>query len=373
MRPYDATVLDFYDDRGLLLRELVDDPGLIPDFVKTAEQVDQGAHPELFALVLQEEGRAHKKYSTADAGNTWLSTLYFYETHDRLPEEAQKVAAARLVEACEHYHIEVPDFLYEVIGSIAGEIPDSHIVDVGGKAPPMQKVSHLEKEEVLYAIERSDGSKYYPLTDAKSVKTASEYFSTNHRSMVPRERREFAVKVASLAERGALPVSEAVKDYAGQEYSPHLKGHLATRYLHLTHSEAAPEVREKLVKVASLRQKVEPEDFAQALENFDRESGLDALWDREVPDPWYSTFATEKLAKGALPETQSFEVGVDRVTETELRHLASSGKRTVAAHFDSAIANAFEKDPIGVFKSMPLPQKRVMARMAASFGTVASQ
>lgn len=371
MRKFEATTLDFYDDGGKILKELVNNPQEIPDFVKVAQAVDQKSHSELFALALHEDGKVLKKFATADAGNTWLSTLYFYETHDRLPLEAQKVASANLIDACENFGIEIPEFLYEIAdGPVEG-----NFVDVTDKAPPMQKsASAVEREDVVYAIERSDGSKYYPLKDAKSVKVASEYFSENYRNMVPRERREYAVKVASVAKKAAMPLPDVLRKYASSSVSPNVEAHLTSRYLYLVDSDANPEIRNRLVKLASVRNSVQADDLASALEQFDRETGLDNLWDSLISDPYYSVFALEKVAKGAVEAPESFDLDDNTtVTTQELMWLGERGKKQMVHNFGWDVANAFEKDPVAIFKSMPTPQKKVIARMASSYSPVAGQ
>ena len=201
MPSLDATIYDIYDDSGALLKSLVPEEDELPDFVKTASVVGQDANSRLFALVMVDDGRVLKKYATADAGNTWLSALYFSLNKDLLPEEAQKVAAANLIEACEAHNIDAPPSLWDIADGPAA----TNIVDVSG-ATLRTKVASV-REDVPYAIERADGSSYYPLRDAAHVTTAMDYFERNHGQFVPRERREYAVKVAAEAEKGALPVS----------------------------------------------------------------------------------------------------------------------------------------------------------------------
>ncbi|NIP33400.1 MAG: hypothetical protein GWO27_00670, partial [Thermoplasmata archaeon] len=126
MRAFQAGTYDIQDDGGQLLKEVVPDLDDVPDFVKTASAVDQESNSRLFALVMVDDGQVMKKFATADPGNTWLSTLYFAFTKDNLPEEAQKIAAANLIEACDYFDIEAPEMLWDV----AGEPTDTNIVDV---------------------------------------------------------------------------------------------------------------------------------------------------------------------------------------------------------------------------------------------------
>jgi hypothetical protein len=361
MRSYEAGVFDIYDDGGNILKEAVPDQHGLPDFVKTASLMRQQDNSRLFALVMVDDGKVMKKFATADRGNTWLSTLYFAFTRDKLPEEAQKVAAANLVEACEAFDIAPPDYLFDV----ADGPSDTNIVDVTGLRPPMQKVAHVEKEEVEYAIERADGSKHYPLRNAAEVQTAQDYFERNVGEFVPRERREYAVKVAAKARQGRLPIKPAVAKYAGAGWNPAVEGHITQRYVHLTDVGAELGVKEQLVKIA--HSNLEPEQMAHALEVFDREFGLDAMWDRELADPWFAiTGEFVKEAKGDIKPDKTWDLGDTRVTSADLNRLAERGLATIINSLGDDFAKAFQANPIVQFEALPAPQKKFVARMATN-------
>lgn len=364
MRSFHAGTYDIQDDGGMLLKRLVPDVDDIPDFVKTAEAVNQTSNSRLFALVMVDDGDVMKKFATADPGNTWLSALYFAFTKDDLPEEAQKVAAANLIEACDAFEIEAPEFLWDIADGPA----DTNIVDVTGLRPPAQIKVAAEKEETVYAIERADGSKYYPLKDASHVKAAMDYFDRNEKNFVPRERREYAVKVAHEAKKAAFRLSPSIEKYAGQGWNPALEGHITTRYMHLTDRDAGMDAKSELMKIASVRGQINPEDFAAELERFDLEHGLDALWDKEVADPWYSTLGFEKVAKGSHPPTTTYTIGEVSVTSEELHLLADRGFGTVSKNFGEDVAAAFAKNPIQIFESMPIEQRKLFARLATTHG-----
>jgi hypothetical protein len=357
MKSYDAGVYDIYDDGGALLKRAVPNSEDIPDFVKTAAQVGKDGDHRLYALVMVDDGSVMKKFATADPGNTWLSTLYFALTKDD-----QKVAAANLIEACDAFDIPAPDMLWEVAdGPVEG-----NIVDVSGTAPPTKIASAPVREDVEYAIERADGSKYYPLRDARDVTTAMDYFDRHAGDFVPRERREFAVKVASVAKRGALPLTEKIASYSAEGWNPALEGHLTTRYMHLTERDAPVEVKERLIKIAQLRSEIGPNDFANVLEQFDIDEGLDALWDRSVADPWYSTLGMDKVAKGDVPAPESFTVGGTTVTTDELHQLAERSNSLVSEYMGEAFARAFLADPVRQFKALPTPNQKWLARLATT-------
>ena len=354
---YRTTSLDFYDDQGALLKRNSPERGDLPPFVKEARATSQDDHPDQFALVMVEKGNVLKKFATADAGNTWLSAIYFSENRHKLPEEAQKVAAANLAEACAHYGIDL------LKGE--SEVPaESNIVDMDGLLPPIQKVASV-KTDIEYAIERADGTKTYPLDNADSLAAASKYFSLNHGSFQPRERREFSVKVASVSNRFGLPVSEEIEKYAGADYSLGVDEQLAVRYHILREQDSPLAEREALMKLAQEMYSVEAETFADLLSSFDESTGLDRLWDKDIADPYAATFGMSKIAKGDEPAPATFTVGTKTVTTDALGALAREPAQ-VKEHFGVAVSTAFAKNPVAIFQSMPTPQKLVMANLANS-------
>ena len=372
MRSYQAGTFDIYDDGGLLLKELVPAQAELPDFVKEAATVGHAEHQNLYALVMIEGGTVLQKFATADPGNTWLSTLYFARTKNNLPVEAQKVAAANLIEACDAFDIEIPEFLYDV----ADGPPDTNLVDVTGLVPP-SIVKHASvvadsvarNDEVSYAIERADGTQYFPLGDVTAVSAAMDYFDREHRNFIPRERREFAVKVAHIASRGHLPIPESMHKYAGADLNPSFGNYLGLRLLHLQHDDGTLEA--ELVKLGADAYTNSQDDVAASLAEFDTRTGLSSMWDRDIPDPYLSTFGMLKLAKGKTEDIgETFTLGPDSVTTDELLILASRGKADVDNHFGIAVAQKFEADPVATFKSMPTEQKRVMMRMANSLESI---
>jgi hypothetical protein len=111
MRKLSGLVLDRYDDvDGTVLRTIPRD-GLPMTWV---EALVKRAHPftsdelarlpdDAFSVVLQDGGQTLRKYARADLGNTCLHAEYFLKTGHRLPVEAQKVAAANLIEGLSWY------------------------------------------------------------------------------------------------------------------------------------------------------------------------------------------------------------------------------------------------------------------------------
>lgn len=352
--------LDFYDDGGKLLKRAAPSSEDIPSFVKTAGVVGQTSHPNQFALVLiDEHGRSLKKYATADRGNTWLSALYFGVTHGQLTKEAQQVAAAHLVQACEAYDIEPPVVALDLLPDSP---PESNIVHLQGEAPA-QKVKTASRKD--YAITRADGSQHYPLDTAETVKAAQEYFGENAGKFTPRERHEYAVKTASVAEKHGLPLTEEIKKHASTKYSATVQGHLDLRYHHLVDAGEI-EHANTLMKLAQARKARDPVQFASELEEFDKAVGFDQAWNRVVADPWYSTFGID-YGNGPDTGVQQFFVktasGELYFDGERLQELIADG--TIAEHFGKDVAESLRTEPEAVFESFPLPQKKLIAQLAS--------
>jgi hypothetical protein len=365
---FQAGTYDFFDDHGEILKKYFPSLEEVPEIIKQASEVGQASPNNMFALVLVEEDQVMKKFATADPGHTFLSTIYFLNTYDRLPKEAQKVAAANLKQACEMFDLDPPRRLTKLA---EGTEPGPNLVDVSGQTLEPQVV---ERKDTEFAIERADGSQYFPLDSAASVKAADDYFQRNVGSFVPRERREYAVKVASVAEKGSLPLSQELRHYASDQYNPALMGYLDVRMHHLVAAESL-EAQDLLTKLASVADTLSPTQFVEYLERFDRSTGLDALWDAAVPDPWYSTFGLpdmEKLAKGDAASPETYTLGVDTVTEEELKNLAARGFASLKESFGESFASAFRNNPLTQFKASPLPQKKVLMRLASEHLTEGS-
>lgn len=121
MKKLSGLVLDAADDyNGEVLRSIFPTRESVPDLIKQADGVylkgeKRASLPDdLFALVLQDEGMTLRKYACVDAGNTALNVEYFLKVAYKLPEEAQKTAAANLCVACNWYGIEPPESLQKI-------------------------------------------------------------------------------------------------------------------------------------------------------------------------------------------------------------------------------------------------------------------
>lgn len=130
MEKLSGLVLDVYDDpSGEVLRAIFPRYEQLPELIKSAHVVtpDERAQlpDDLFALVLEDGPVELRKYACVDAGNTALAVEYFMQLRHKLPEEAQKVAAANLAIACGWYGIDPPEELQKVARGVVKKVVEA--------------------------------------------------------------------------------------------------------------------------------------------------------------------------------------------------------------------------------------------------------
>src|SRR5688500_15327444 len=101
-----------------------------------------------------------------------------------------------------------------------------------------------------------------------------------------------------------------------------------------------------------------PEAFAECVRRFDISNGLERGWGSRFPDPYASTFGLQKTAEVV------WESGAERVTREKLENLAINHPGAVSDLFTDELVKEFARNPVEIFNSLPLPQKKVMARLA---------
>ena len=412
-------MLDVHDDiSGDTLRGFFPTPEAIPEVIKQAHALSPSDRDRLpdddFALVLVDQDQKLRKYACIDEGNTRLSVLYFAANAHKLPEEAQKVAAANLATACNWYGIEVPEEIEKIaIGLATGLTLLSAPATIKGTHTQMkQNMANIKAHEAAgqtvvakhaevantslmpgqppsdrsvkpskTVVQKTAMSPYvdvssseaaklpvekkasrtvlngrYPLDSYEQVKAASAYFDEFGKRMQPEERREYCLGLVKRADELGIKISSDARKYGSEGYAPEdeIKVALDARRSILMD----PVERLILDELAEKKAMMSPEDFCATLEEFDKVAELAHHYDSYIPDPFYSTYGTKEA------EEYSFLNGNDIVTEKDLQCFGSTKFRSLQATFGEDFAKEFQKDPVGIFKSMPLVQKRMIMRMA---------
>lgn len=199
----------------------------------------------------------------------------------------------------------------------------------------------------------------YPLDHHLQVKQANAYFTEWGDHFTPADRHEFAVNLVKRASVLGVEVSEAARKHGSETYAPleEIKVALDLRKIALPEDmvEKGAAVLDQLFeKIVELP----PEMFALALQEFDKLAGLQHLYDEAIDDPFYVTFGQAKHAD--FSET----LGNLHVTEADIRYLANRRLGLVKGTFTEELAEAFRKDPLGIYKSLPVSQRKILANMA---------
>lgn len=367
---YSGIVIDFFDDMGLHLKETFPTMEDVPDIIKTAEVRPEEELPnEAFALVAVNGGHVMRKFACYDPGTTSMSVIYFMDHKDKLPEEAVKTAAANLVVACMENNLVPPEPLIKMAeehnhlftmedGSMSYAVEVPGTVNISGQSPKMKTAGRPESDDD-YAFITPEGRRLYPIDTMDRIKTAERYFIDHQIRMEPVVRRHYAVKLAAKCDQVGYPLDDVIKEAGARTYAKpgHIKACMEMRKVAFPMES---EDREFLDELFEKRAEIEPQVFAECLNRFDNLSGLDSMWDHTVLDPWSSTFGMQKTANDVVYQEEG-----DRVTEGDLINLAHNHGGLIDKHFTHDIASEFIKDPLGVFASMPLPQKKIFARMAS--------
>jgi hypothetical protein len=278
-----------------------------------------------------------------------MSVVYFMEHGHKLPEEARKVAAANLTRACLEFSLQPPELLEKVAAGAKG-----HLVDVTGATPSTIFERQMPKTAAEYAVTLPDGRNLYPIDSWDRVKQAESYFLDHAKEMDPAIRRQFATKLAARAEVLGCPIDDNIRWVGAKTYAPTGVMKVAVEM----RKAAMPEARKELDEIFEKRATLSPERYAVQLLDFDTRNYLDRLWGTRMYDPWQSTFGLSKTAEVL------WEQGAERVTEEELMNLARNHAKVLSQTFTPGFTEAFQKDPVGIFNSMPTPQKVILARMA---------
>lgn len=206
----------------------------------------------------------------------------------------------------------------------------------------------------------------YPIDSPVLVEKAAAYFEEHVSDFPLAERRVFAQTLMGRAAELGVKVAGLVTAYAGDGYGPNLIPELHARISQFegTGHEAVYELL--LEKQSTL----DPMIMAEMLREADEETGASRSYGRlavGLMDPYMAVYGG-KYAEAGKPEpkeedTYSWSEGGDYVSGMQLKALAAQGLK-LNEMFGEGFADSFQKDPIGIFKSMPSPQKVVLSRLA---------
>lgn len=207
-------ILDFYDDIYLDDMKIINKVAEVPALVTDSEVVPSDKLPSFgdkdFALiVLTKDGRKVRKYMVTDPSNAWLSVRYFIVNKDKLPYEAQVIAAKNLKAAAVKYGLDVPTELEQLSQEV---YPDATAVY---KEAKLTKKATPEEELILTdgdfgLIRDLDGNKerMFPVVKETDVDGYVKKFAELTQYLKPSDKLQFAHRLTKKAKAFGIPVPE---------------------------------------------------------------------------------------------------------------------------------------------------------------------
>lgn len=239
-------------------------------------------------------------------------------------------------------------------GEQVQKLPQATVhVDTTGQEAPVEGGAKIAQ---FYAL---PSHRRYPLDSYAHVKTAATYFEEHGQTMVPEMRREYCHNLVKRATALGIRVGDEARHYGADGYAP------------AAQIEAALEMRVGCIKEAEFtrgldylkanREGMSPEDFAVVLGEFDKVAGVDAYYDKDVPDPYWTTFGEKKA-----DDDGAILVGNDYISQEELKRFAKVHSCKLKDAFGDDFADEFRKDPVSITKSLPTDQRKMVIRLATS-------
>lgn len=339
---------DHQDDLGGFARSSGDSYLLNSPLVKEASWVEK---PELedrdFALILVDtEGREHRKYAMFDAGNTVLSTFYFLNNPPNIGEAGLKLAAANLAEA----------LYYQVPNSSASPewkrlMAISMDVEKTAGVLDERRAVYSPYEEEYLEKEAED------INPFDIIKEASQ----NWASVPLLEKRAAAIQICSLADTVGASVPEKIAQYTGDALSPNFEMLMN----HRAHRTANEELQDNYRRLSKLAYAMNPSEVIEAVFLIDEQAGLLNKYSSALPDPVLCVYS--KVHQKSASESWSWSRGSDSVNARQLSEYASSvtSFSILEKLFGESFRDSFRKDPILVFNKLPEEQQTILARLAS--------
>lgn len=228
----------------------------------------------------------------------------------------------------------------------------SEVVEVGEIYMP----AFTPPPSVKIAAHLTVGS--YPLDTEEEVKLASAWLEDNQAELGVHDRRVMAQSIHIRAEELGLGVNaETLLKYAGDGFGDFVAAELSWRAVAFEDTLFEAPYKELSAKHASL----DPAMVVAELMHLDNASGVDLSWNRALGgfrDPYRAVYEKTAVDHGQY----TWSSGTDYTSAMLLERLAA--EYPLNKVLDDDLAKAFKKDPVGIFKSLPDPEKQVLARLS---------
>ena len=301
------------------------------------------------------------KFPIDSADNTWLSNQFFDVNSHKLPKTASLIAGWHIKRACEKFKIQATSSV-TAAAALVKEAADSNICYESEELRPTSKMTvarDFEKLANVQGIADNPTTAQYAMPNTGMVKAAGEYFTQHYEKMPLETRHKYAAAIQTrAAELGMPPQGGTVVKYASNAYSAQLDAHISSRASLL--DSINPQAKATLEKMAGMKDKATPVEFAQALHSFDKKAGLTRYYNSYLTDPFQATLGP---AMAHAPKLSKLASG-NELRPDELAMVVNSKYDEIKSHFGPHLAEELKKDPTSIFESLPNDAKEIIVNIA---------
>jgi hypothetical protein len=277
-----------------------------PDFVKSAAQ-DKLVGDENLPRHLYADQR-NKLYPCHTAAATWMSALFFADKQASIAPAVAESIQSRIHQAAEYFGIA------GAVAELEEKIAEAAAVDINGLPD--------SDFAVVWVSDSGAKERHWPLRNAEEVKFASAHFKKFRDNFVFEDRHVIATKILEKAAQYGADVSEAEGTLelaagfgacAAKVASQMIKDRV--RLTQRQHTKLAGELSKLAEAIDQNPERARTVEtrlkLASAVDNFDRSTNLDRLYDAGgLPRPEEVLFAiTEKVARDFMAQNVETTTG----------------------------------------------------------------
>jgi hypothetical protein len=306
----------------------------------------------------------------AELAETYDMTSQSVPSKDNDPKKREKFVIPKTASAVKQesqgdssidaFHRAIMD---EEENPVAGEQPPK-LPQMGALQPHVDVTSHeppkvvQEKKAQHYALPERE---MYPLDNYLQVKEAARYFMDTWKFMQPADRHTYCGNLVKRASALDIYTDPLIEKYGSVTYAPESDIQVC---LEARQSNILDEGHKAVLsKLAECRAAMPPEDWALALQEFDKAACLQQHYG-DIPDAYYTTFG-KTAAQGNKEDPQAaIVIGNEYITRRRLTEYLANNVSTLKQRFGAEVAEEMSKDPQAIFNSLPRDQRLVIMRMA---------
>lgn len=340
------TGIDQYDDIDKRFMKKLANVGIV---IQPRGDIDALADKD-FALIIEMEKRAHRKFPISDSESTMLSTLYFLENKSNMPTEYVKVAGAKIKEACVKFNIDTPHALDEfAIGCETNRVPVVR-----------EKVAQVADED--WGLIMPDGKKLFPMHDEAHLEKAVRSFTKVAHKLTPSQRQTLRTKMAQKVQEFGWSETVLEKKAEAERINPNLVEDIKFRSRHLE-----PDQQEPYIKLANLvlEKKASVDEGVVLMQKLDRTHNY---FPGSMPAEavFSGNYPTMRVKEASAKDLELFmNIGKEKVASVtdNIQQMFQNNDTNVKlqqrleTQFDKSLVEGLKQDPETVFNSLPRPHQ----------------